>query len=313
VTGFDAYPLAELVETIDWTPFLQTWEVPGRWPDVLDDPRVGPQAKELMADARELLDRIVAEDLLRAKGVIGFFPAASIGDDVELYADESRGEVLDRIHFLRQQFDKGSPGSPRPDLCLSDFVAPKESGIQDWMGAFAVTAGHGVDDLVRAFEAENDDYRAIMAKALADRLAESFAERLHQRVRAEFWGYAPDDADVANDVLIAERYQGIRPAPGYPACPDHTEKRTLFGLLGAESRTGIQLTESYAMVPAASVSGWYIAHPESRYFGLGRIGRDQVEDYAIRKGLSVAEVEAWLGPNLSYDATARTPAGTGTR
>jgi 5-methyltetrahydrofolate--homocysteine methyltransferase len=265
-----------------------------------------------MDDARELLDRIVEEELLVAKGVVGLFPAASRGDDVELYADETRTDVLARVHFLRQQFDKGGDTGPRrPDLCLSDFVAPVETGLRDWMGAFAVTAGHGVDELVRRFEAERDDYRAILSKALADRLAESFAERLHQHVRCELWGYAPEDEELANEALIAERYRGIRPAPGYPACPDHTEKRTLFQLLDAEAHTGIRLTESCAMVPAAAVSGWYIAHPDSFYFGLGRIGRDQVEDYAGRKGMSVEEVERWLGPNLGYEASAPASAGVG--
>jgi 5-methyltetrahydrofolate--homocysteine methyltransferase len=300
------------VETIDWTPFLQTWELPGKWPAVLGDPEVGPHARELMDDARELLGRIVEEELLVAKGVVGLFPAASRGDDVELYADETRTDVLARVHFLRQQFDKGGDTGPRrPDLCLSDFVAPVETGLRDWMGAFAVTAGHGVDELVRRFEAERDDYRAILSKALADRLAESFAERLHQHVRCELWGYAPEDEELANEALIAERYRGIRPAPGYPACPDHTEKRTLFQLLDAEAHTGIRLTESCAMVPAAAVSGWYIAHPDSFYFGLGRIGRDQVEDYAGRKGMSVEEVERWLGPNLGYEASAPASAGVG--
>jgi len=314
VTLFERYPLRDLAETIDWTPFLQTWEVPGKWPDVLNQPHVGPQARELVDDAKELLEEIVEGELFTATGVVGLFPAAAVGDDVELYADEARTRVLSRVHFLRQQFHKGNrDGAPRPDLCLADFVAPAETGIPDWMGAFAVTAGHGVGEVVRRFEAESDDYRAIMAKALADRLAESFAERLHQVVRSEIWGYAPGDGNLPNEALIAERYQGIRPAPGYPACPDHTEKRTLFELLDAEARTGIRLTESCAMVPAAAVSGWYIAHPESFYFGLGRIGRDQVEDYAVRKGMSVDEVEAWLGPNLSYDVSPPASAGAGTR
>ncbi len=299
----EGYDLEELARTIDWGPFLHTWEIRGSWPGVLDDPAVGPQARELLADARALLEEIIDGGLLTARGVFRFFPAASRGDDVVLYADESRSGELAVAPFLRQQFDKGGRGGapPRPNLCLADFIAPEDAGVEDWMGAFAVTAGHGLEELTGRFQAEHDDYRIIMAKALADRLAESFAERLHQRVRAEFWGYAPEDAALSNEALIAERYRGIRPAPGYPACPDHTPKRLLFDLLEAEERAGIELTESFAMVPAASVSGWYMAHPESFYFGVGRIARDQVEDYAARTGQAVEEAERWLAPNLGYE------------
>ena len=320
----EGYDLRELRETIDWGPFLQTWELPGRWPQVLEDPRVGEEARTLLADARSLLEEIVREGLLEARATFGFFPAAARGDDVVLYADESREDVLATVPFLRQQFHKGvvpdsnrpnpnrpdpeAPGSvssgraePRPNLCLADFLAPESSGVPDWLGAFVVTAGHGLDALVGRFKATHDDYRAILATALADRLAESFAERLHQRVRAEFWGYAPEDAHLSNQALIAEEYTGIRPAPGYPACPDHTAKGILFRLLDAPDRVDVRLTESFAMTPAASVSGWYFSHPESRYFGVGRIGRDQVRDYARRTGRSLRETERWLSPNLAYD------------
>jgi 5-methyltetrahydrofolate--homocysteine methyltransferase len=301
VRTLESYDLGELVQTIDWGPFLQAWEIRGSWPAVLDDPRVGSQARELMADAREVLDRIVREGLLEARGAFGFFPAAARGDDVVLFTGEDRTEELAVVPFLRQQFKKEARGGvSRPNLCLSDFVAPLGSGIPDWVGAFVVTAGHGLDALVAQFQEAHDDYRAILAKALADRLAESFAERLHQRVRAEFWGYAPGDAALSNEALVAEQYAGIRPAPGYPACPDHTGKSLLFRLLSAEERAGVSLTESFAMFPAASVSGWYFSHPESLYFGVGRLGRDQVRDYAARTGAPVDEVERWLSPNLGY-------------
>jgi len=289
------------VETINWTPLLQAWEIRGNWPGVLDDPRVGSQARELVADARDLLEEIVREGLLTARGAFGFFPAAARAEDVVLFADEDRTEELAVIPFLRQQFHKeAGTGAGRPNLCLSDFVAPLGSGIPDWVGAFVVTAGHGLDHLVAQSREAHDDYRAILAKALADRLAESFAERLHQRVRAEFWEYAPGDAALSNEALLAERYAGIRPAPGYPACPDHTGKSLLFQLLEAEERTGVRLTESFAMLPVASVSGWYFSHPESFYFGVGRVGRDQVRAYAARTGRAVEEVERWLAPNLGY-------------
>jgi 5-methyltetrahydrofolate--homocysteine methyltransferase len=251
----------------------------------------------LFGDARELLDRIVRERLLSARGVFGFFPANSVGDDIEVHAGSSRGERKTTIHTIRQQMVK-PPG--RPNLALADFVAPRETGVADYVGAFAVTAGVGIEALVTRFETAHDDYNAILTKALADRLAEAFAELLHQRVRREFWGYARDEA-LDNEGLIKERYQGIRPAPGYPACPDHTEKRILFDLLRVEESAGITLTESFAMLPAASVSGYYFSHPQSQYFGVGKIERDQVEDYARRKGMDVAAVERWLSPNLNYE------------
>jgi 5-methyltetrahydrofolate--homocysteine methyltransferase len=293
----DDYPLAELVERIDWTPFFQTWELAGHYPAILEDPVVGPAARNLFEDARGLLDRIVRERLLTARGVFGLFPAAAVDDDIELYRDEGRTRRLATIHTLRQQMAK-PPG--RPNLALADYVAPRESGVADHVGAFAVTTGVGLDALVAEFASRHDDYSAILAKALADRLAEAFAERLHERVRREFWGYARAES-LDNTELIKEAYQGIRPAPGYPACPDHTEKRTLFELLDVERKTGIALTESFAMTPTAAVSGWYFWHPEARYFGVGKIGRDQVEDYARRKGMTVGEAERWLSPNLGYE------------
>jgi 5-methyltetrahydrofolate--homocysteine methyltransferase len=289
--------LADLVPFIDWTPFFQAWELKGAYPAILSDPTVGSQATKLLADAQALLARIVRERLLSARAVVGLFPANAWGDDVEVYAGADRTSTRAVLHGLRQQFEKG-PG--RPNLCLADFVAPRDSGKADWIGAFAVTAGVGQDELVRRFERQHDDYSAILTKALADRLAEALAERLHQQVRTDFWGYAPDER-LDNAALIAERYRGIRPAPGYPACPEHTEKRSLFQLLGASEAAGITLTESCAMLPTASVAGWYFAHPEASYFGLGRIGRDQVADYAARKNWTVAEAERWLGPNLAYE------------
>jgi 5-methyltetrahydrofolate--homocysteine methyltransferase len=299
--AFDRYPLAELVERIDWTPFFATWELRGAYPRILDDPTVGAAARDLFRDAQTLLDRIVRDDRLRAAAVFGFWPANADVDDIVLWRDERRATELARFRTLRQQIAKPDR---RPNVALADFVAPVDSGLADHVGAFAVTAGHGVDGedgLVAEFEAAHDDYSAIMAKALADRLAEAFAERLHERVRRELWGYAGDE-QLSNDDLIAERYAGIRPAPGYPACPDHTEKRTIFELLAAESNAGIQLTESCAMLPGASVSGYYLWNPAAHYFGLGRIERDQLEDYAARKGIPVDEAERWLGPNLRDDA-----------
>ena len=297
VRVLDDYPLEELIPLIDWTPFFQTWELAGHYPAILNDPVLGPAASTLYRDARELLDRIVRERLLRARGVFGFFPANSVGDDVELYADSGRRERKATIHTIRQQMLK-PPG--RPNLALADFVAPRETGVPDYVGGFAVTAGAGADELVARFEADHDDYGAILTKALADRLAEAFAELLHQRVRKEFWGYAREEA-LDNPGLIKELFQGIRPAPGYPACPDHTDKRILFDLLGAEESTGITLTESFAMLPTASVSGYYFWHPQSQYFGVGKIGRDQVEDYARRKSMDVKTVERWLATNLNYE------------
>ncbi|HEX6834574.1 MAG TPA: vitamin B12 dependent-methionine synthase activation domain-containing protein, partial [Rudaea sp.] len=299
ITVFDDYPLAELVERIDWTPFFNTWELSGHYPQIFDDAVVGKQARELFDDAQAMLRRVVAEKWLSARGVIGLWPARRIGDDVEVDASAPASAASGRtmLHFLRQQADK-PPG--RPDFCLADFVAPKTSGVSDWIGAFAVTAGAGIERKLEEFEKDHDDYSSILLKALADRLAEAFAERLHERVRKEFWGYATDEA-LANDDLIGEKYRGVRPAPGYPACPDHTEKATLFALLDAPKNTGIELTESFAMYPTAAVSGWYFSHPESQYFVVGRLTREQVEDYAKRKGWTLQEAERWLAPNLDYD------------
>jgi 5-methyltetrahydrofolate--homocysteine methyltransferase len=275
------YPLEDLVPYIDWTPFFQTWELAGHYPAILSDPVVGEAARTLFADAQALLTRIVREKRLEARASFGFWPANAVGDDIELYADPSRKTVAATLHMLRQQIDKKGDG--RPNSCLADFVAPRDSGVLDYMGAFAVTTGHGMESLVAEFEAQHDDYGSIMAKALADRLAEAFAERLHQRVRTEFWGYASKES-LDNDGLIKERYQGIRPAPGYPACPDHREKGTLFAVTEAASRAGMALTESYAMTPGASVSGWYFWRPESAYFGVGKILPDQLTEYGARRG-----------------------------
>jgi 5-methyltetrahydrofolate--homocysteine methyltransferase len=293
---FESFPLEELVPYIDWSPFFHTWELRGSYPKIFDDKYVGIEAKKLFDDAQVLLKRIINEKLLKANAVIGFWPANSVGDDIELYTDESRKEVLTTIHTLRQQAEKVKG---EPYYALSDFIAPKDSGVRDYWGGFAVTSGIGCDELVAEFEKDHDDYNSIMAKALADRLAEAFAEKMHELVRREYWGYAKDEA-LTNQELIKEQYQGIRPAPGYPACPDHTEKLTLFRLLKAEENTGIQLTESMAMTPTAAVSGFYFAHPQARYFGLGRISKDQVEDYAKRKNMPVEDVERWMGPNLNY-------------
>jgi 5-methyltetrahydrofolate--homocysteine methyltransferase len=354
LTVFDDYPLEELRELIDWTPFFSTWELAGRYPAILDDAVVGAEARKLLVDANAMLDRIIAERWLTARGVIGLWPANSVGEEVEVYGGEASGlgtrdsegagtrdsglgtrnhvgtsaygrqptpvagasiagdsrsgpsspesrvsspGLLASLSFLRQQADK-PPG--RPNLCLADFIAPKSSGKTDYIGAFAVTAGIGIEQHVAAFEAAHDDYSAILLKALADRLAEAFAERMHQRVRREFWGYAPGE-ELGNDALIDERYRGIRPAPGYPACPDHTEKRVIFDLLDAEANAGIELTESFAMYPASAVSGLYFAHPDSQYFVVGRISKEQVEDYAHRRGQSLHEAERWLAPVLDYD------------
>jgi len=300
VRVLENFPLAELREYIDWSPFFHTWELKGIYPRILDDERQGAQARQLFAEAQTLLDRIVEENLLTARGVYGFFPANAAGDDVELYADGERARVLERLYFLRQQANREGN---EPCRSLADFIAPKETGLQDTIGAFAVTSGIGLKELVGKFKAQHDDYNAIMAEALADRLAEAFAECLHKRARQE-WGYGCCEK-LSNKELIEEKYRGIRPAPGYPACPDHTEKGTIWRLLDVEANTGMQLTESFAMWPGSSVSGLYFAHPESRYFTVGKIDRDQVADYAERKGMSVAEVERWLGPNLGYE-----PAGS---
>ncbi|MDX1961509.1 MAG: methionine synthase [Pirellulales bacterium] len=287
--------LAELIPYIDWSPFFMTWELKGKYPAILNDPVVGEEAKKLYDDARGLLDRIVTHKLLTAKGVYGFWPAASDGDDIVLFTDESRERELTRLHTLRQQWERKGQET---FYALADFIAPRASGRRDYLGAFAVTAGLGCDELARRFDAEHDDYNSIMAKALADRLAEAFAEYLHAVARRD-WGSGREE-QLTNDDLIAEKYRGIRPAPGYPACPDHTEKRTIFDILGAEQANGMKLTESYAMWPAASVSGLYFGHPDSRYFTVDRITRDQVESYAARKGMTVADVEKWLAPNLGY-------------
>lgn len=290
------FPLTRLVPYIDWSPFFQAWELRGKYPAIFEDEHVGEEARKLFVDAQKLLDEIVTEKLLTARGVYGFWPAAAIGDDVVLYSDESRDHEQTRFHFLRQQWERKGQ---KAFYSLADFVAPRDSGRPDYLGAFAVTAGIGTDDLVARFLADHDDYHSIMAKALADRLAEAFAECLHAQARQD-WGYGRDE-HLTNEDLVAEKYRGIRPAAGYPACPDHTEKRPLFDLLSAERNTGITLTENFAMFPAASVSGLYFAHPESRYFSVDRITRDQVEDYARRKGLTIAEIERWLSPNLGYE------------
>ena len=297
LTDFDNYDLADLVDRIDWTPFFRTWELAGTYPQILKDPVVGEAAEKLFADAQEMLQKIVEEKWLSARAIIGFFPANSVGDDIEVYRDGTRSEAVATFHFLRQQMAKREG---RANLCLSDFVAPKEMQIPDYIGGFAVTAGLNIEAKLSDFKSNHDDYSDILLKALADRLAEAFAERMHERVRQEFWGYAPKES-LDNDDLIAEQYRGIRPAPGYPACPDHSEKRILFELMEAEARTGIQLTDGFAMFPAASVSGFYFAHPEASYFGVGRIGRDQVEDYATRREVTVETAQRWLSANLGYN------------
>lgn len=294
---FEQYPLEEIRKYIDWTPFFQTWMLYGRYPGILKDEKVGEEARKLFKDAQTMLDEIVKNKSLQAAAVIGFFPAsATATDDVTLFKDDDRAQSLTTLHFLRQQNKKAQN---LPNFCLSDFVAPTASGRQDYVGMFAVTAGKGLEKLVELYKSQHDDYSEIMAKALADRLAEAFAELMHERVRREYWGYAKDE-HLDTEELIKEEYQGIRPAPGYPACPDHTEKKTLFELLDAEAKAGIKLTESYAMYPASSVSGYYFASPDSKYFGLGKIDRDQVNEYAERKGLDVNEVEKWLAPVLAY-------------
>ncbi len=308
---FTDYPLAELVPYIDWTPFFQTWELTGRFPAILEDKVVGEVARSLYDDAQKMLKRIVDEKWFSASATIGLWPANTEGDDIAVYADDTRQTKIATLHTLRQQLEKREG---RHNAALSDFIAPRASGVADYIGGFVVTAGLGEDVVADRFKQANDDYSSILVKALADRLAEAFAERMHQRVRTEFWGYAADE-HLGNDDLILERYKGIRPAPGYPAQPDHTEKATLFDLLDAERTAGVKLTESYAMWPGSSVSGFYFSHPESFYFGVGKIERDQVEDYAARKGWSVAEAERWLAPVLNYipaananDAPAATPA-----
>jgi 5-methyltetrahydrofolate--homocysteine methyltransferase len=295
--SFKAYDLSELARYIDWTPFFHAWELKGTYPRILQDDKYGDAARQLFDDAQAMLKHLIAEKWLTANAVVGFWPANSVGDDIELYTDDTRKKRLATLHTVRQQMAREQS---KPNLALADYVAPKDTGLKDYIGGFAVTAGIGEEDVARRFERANDDYSKIMVKALADRLAEAFAEALHEKVRRELWAYAPGET-LTNEQLIAEDYAGIRPAPGYPAQPDHTEKRTLFDLLKAEQATGLKLTESCAMWPAAAVSGLYFAHPEARYFGVGKIGRDQVEDYAARKGWTVEEAERWLAPILNYD------------
>jgi 5-methyltetrahydrofolate--homocysteine methyltransferase len=290
------YPLDKLVPFIDWSPFFQTWDLWGKYPAILDDKVVGEQARSVFKDAQTMLKQIIDEKWLSANGVYGLFAANRVGDDIEIYADESRSQVLMVNHNLRQQDEKPQG---KPNQCLADFVAAKDNGVIDYCGAFAVTGGIGCEARAKAFEDKGDDYSAIMLKALADRFAEAFAEHLHWRVRKEFWGYAADES-IDNEAMIAERYQGIRPAPGYPACPDHTEKADLFKLLDAEKNSGISLTDSFAMWPTAAVSGFYFAHPDAKYFAIGKIEKDQVEAYAQRKGMTIEECERWLAPVLNY-------------
>jgi 5-methyltetrahydrofolate--homocysteine methyltransferase len=292
----DGFPLAELREYIDWTPFFHTWELKGIYPRILEHEKYGEQARLLFGEANALLDQIIAHNWLRARGVYGLFQANALEDDVEVYGDEQRQEALTRFRFLRQQTEKPAG---EPNRCLADFIAPKHTGLRDYVGGFAVTTGVGLKELCDKFRAQHDDYNAIMAEALADRLAEAFAECLHKRVREE-WGYGRSETLSQVD-LIQEKYRGIRPAAGYPACPDHTEKGALWQLLDVEKNTGMRLTESYAMWPGSSVSGLYFAHPQAQYFGLGKIDRDQVADYRQRKSMTTAEVERWLGPNLNYE------------
>ena len=340
ITVFDNYDLATIRRYIDWTPFFQAWELSGHYPAILTDPVVGTQASELFRDAQAMMDRIVAEKWLTARAVIGFWPAANVGDDVEVYAlpspsgrgvgGEGAGRTMDHVSPAPSSAPAGAPSHPqgdsltvaggrrekiatlrslrqqadkppeRPNLCLADFIAPKAFNKPDWIGGFAVTAGLGIEEHLARFQADYDDYSTIILKALADRLAEAFAEHMHERVRKEFWGFVPDEA-LSNNELIAEKYRGIRPAPGYPACPEHTEKATLFSLLDVTRNTGIQLTEGFSMYPAAAVSGWYYSHPDSQYFVVGRLGKEQIADYAQRKGWTLAEAERWLGSNLDYE------------
>jgi len=300
VQCIEQYPVAELRDYIDWSPFFATWELTGKFPAILNDAKYGQAARSLYADAQAMLDRLIAGNSLRASTAFGIWPANADGDDILLFVDERRTDSIAVLHTLRQQLIRREG---RANMALADFIAPRTSGIADYVGAFMVTAGLGAEEIGEQFKEAGDDYSAIMVKALADRLAEAFAERLHQRVRKQFWGYAVEETASAND-LIAERYCGIRPAPGYPAQPDHSEKAALFALLDPQGRTGMTLTESFAIWPPASVCGLYFSHPESHYFGVGRIERDQVADYAARKGWSVPEAEKWLAPVLNYDAAA---------
>ena len=292
---FDDYPLNELVDYIDWSPFFTTWGLRGKYPNILEHPEVGEEARKLLKDAEALLRVIVEERRFCARAVVGLFPANGVGEGTEIYADETRTKAIATLHHLRQQTEQPFT---RPNLSLGDFIAPKATTLVDYIGAFAVTTGIGVSEFCAEFEQNQDDYNSIMAKALADRLVEAFAERMHQHVRTKLWGYAVDET-LDNDALIAEKYRGIRPAPGYPACPDHNQKRVLFDLLKVTENTGISLTESLAMSPAASVSGWYYSHPEARYFSIGRIGEDQVADYAERTGMDIETAKRWLKPLLT--------------
>jgi 5-methyltetrahydrofolate--homocysteine methyltransferase len=300
VREFGDYDFAELREYIDWQPFFNAWEMKGRFPDILNNPVSGETARKLYDDAQAMLDTMIKEKWLTANGVIGFFPANAVGsggEDVEVYTDDTRTKVMTTLHNLRQQ---GEHRDGIPNRSLGDFIAPKDTGLADYVGAFAVTTGLGSHVKIDEFKAANDDYSAILLESLADRLAEAFAERMHQRVRKEFWGFQPDE-QLDNEALIGEKYVGIRPAPGYPACPEHTEKTTIWDLMDVQKRTGIELTESMAMWPGAAVSGWYFSHPQSQYFVVGRLAQDQVADYAKRKGWTLAEAERWLGPNLGYN------------
>jgi 5-methyltetrahydrofolate--homocysteine methyltransferase len=297
VTVFSDYDLAELREYIDWQPFFNAWEMKGKFPDILNNPSTGEAARKLYEDAQDMLDRLIKEKWLTANAVIGLFPANAVGDDIEVYADAERTEVRATLRNLRQQ---GEHRENVPNRSLGDFVAPKETGIADFVGGFAVTAGLGSQAKIAVFKADIDDYSAILLESLADRLAEAFAERLHERVRKEFWGYAETE-ELDSEALIGERYVGIRPAPGYPACPEHTEKSTLWDLLDVNANTGIELTDSMAMWPGAAVSGWYFSHPQSQYFVVGRLAQDQVADYAQRKGWTLKEAERWLSSNLGYN------------
>ena len=286
-------PVSVLRPYIDWTPFFLSWELAGKYPRILEDEIIGEEATKLFADANAMLDQLEKDQSVRCAGIIGLFPANGVGDSIEVYRDESRTEVIKVLHHLRQQSEKQG----FPNYCLADYVAPKESGKPDWIGAFAVTGGIGEEAIAQAYKADHDDYNAILIQAVCDRLAEAFAEYLHEQVRKRHWGYAPDEA-LSNEELIRENYQGIRPAPGYPACPEHTEKGSIWELLDVEQAIGMQLTESYAMWPGAAVSGWYFSHPDSKYFAVAQIQPDQVEDYAQRKGMTLVEAERWLGPNL---------------
>jgi 5-methyltetrahydrofolate--homocysteine methyltransferase len=297
VKTFRDYRLDELRDYIDWQPFFNAWEMKGKFPDILNNPASGEPARELWDDAQAMLDRLIAENWIRASGVIGLFPANVVDDDdIEVYVDETRRGVRATLHQVRQQTEH-RPGVPHRSL--ADFIAPQQTGLPDYVGAFAVTTGLGITDKIMEFKAALDDYSAILLESLADRLAEAFAERLHERVRTEYWAYQPDE-NLDNESLISEKYVGIRPAPGYPACPEHTEKRTIWELLDVTANAGIELTESMAMWPGASVSGLYFSHPQSQYFVVGQVGRDQVEDYAKRKGWAIAEAERWLSSHLGY-------------